>query len=157
MNNLFFKINWESNNPIIDTINYENFTHKYQLCIEYYRKNKKENDFIYSKYNPILIIKYPININKKKNISNGQILINSTEFNRINKYYNLSNMYLTQTTYHSNNTQTIKKIKINTTCIYNECNLLKYITHYKQLSLKLNINCKNNTSNCDFAILSNIN
>jgi len=156
MTKTFYKIKWKSDNPIIDNINSENFIHKYEFCIEYTNKNCSEEDCILSKYNPVIIIKYPININKKKNISNGHILLNSTEFNKMMISYNITNIYLTQVTHYSNNELKIKKIKINSTCMYTECNLFENITKYKELSMTLDINCKDNISNCNFATLSKI-
>ena len=153
MKDLFYKIKWNSNNIIIDNINFEKFIHKYEFCIEYTKKKCSEEDCILSKYNPIIIIKYPININKKNKIKNGSILLNSNEFNKLLTTHNITNVYLTQSSYYSNNEIKIKKIKINTNCMYNECNLFENLKKYKELNLKLDINCKNNKSNCNFATL----
>lgn len=154
MTKTFYKIKWNSDNPIIDNINSENYIPKYEFCIEYTKKNCSEEDCILSKYNPVIIIKYPININKKNNISNGNILINPIEFNKMMSSHHITNIYLTQSSYYSNNELKIKKIKINTTCMYTECNLFENIKKYKELNLKLDINCKNNISNCNIATLS---
>ena len=148
----YYKISWNTNEPIKDNINYENYNDSFELCIEFIKKQVSEQDCIYSKYDPKHLLKYPININRTEYLKDGKIYINSTEFNNLIKHYDISNFYILQSKYEKNNINS-KKIKINTDCINNECNLLKNIRQYKKLDLKINTNCNDNTK-CDYAILS---
>ncbi len=154
MNNSFYKIKWVSTQPIKDNLDYENFIHKYELCMEYTKKYKTKNDIILAKYNPKNIIKYPININKEDTLSNGTIAINTNDFKYTITKNDLIDSYITETTYYKNGISKVKKIKINTTCMYNECNLISNLINYKKLYLKLDISCTNKKNKCNFAIIS---
>tara|TARA_B100001248_G_C27388670_1_gene461090 strand:- start:408 stop:896 length:489 start_codon:yes stop_codon:yes gene_type:complete len=151
---MYYKIRWISTKPIKENIDFEKYNHKYELCMEFSKKYKNKNDIINSKYEPSYILKYPINIYKQDTISKGNIIINSNDFKYSITKNDMIDSYISETTYHNNGTLKIKKIKINTTCIYNECNLLLNLTNFKKLYLKLDITCSSNNSICNFATLS---
>jgi len=150
----FYKIKWESTSPIKNNLDYEDYNHTYELCMEFNKKNKTKQDLVISKYNPNYIVKYPININKKDNISKGKIIINSNDFKYTINKNDLIDVYITQTKYNKNGSYNVQKIKINSQCLQNECNLVKELIHSKKLYLQLNTTCNENTTNCNFASIS---
>lgn len=150
----YYQIKWISTAPIKNDADYEEYNHTYELCMEFNKKNKSKQDLVIAKYNPNYIIKYPININKKDSISNGKIIINSSDFKYTITKNDLMDVYITQTKYNKNGSYTVQKIKINSQCLQNECNLVNQLIHSKKLYLKLNTTCDNNETNCHFATIS---
>jgi hypothetical protein len=155
MSSTFYKIKWKSSNPLKDNINFENFNHTYELCIEFVPKQLTEKDCLISKYYPTHLIKYPININKESLIKDGYIIIKSDEFKQLLIKNDIQQFYITKTTYDTNDTNdsiNIKKIKIQSNCSYNNCQILNDLPSYKKLYLNINTNCSGD--NCNFATLS---
>ena len=143
----FVQINWKSTNSIKNDINMENYFHKYELCIELSKKKRTNNDIVLSKYFPIQILKYPININKKDELSNGRIYLHKNDFKQLLNINDIVNMYITDTKINNNNILNIKKIKISSSCIQNELNYINNLPQYNKLYLKLDTACNNETCN----------
>jgi len=143
----FVQINWKSTNSIKNNINVENFYHKYEFCIELSKKKRTDKDMLLSKYFPVQTLKYPINVNKKDEISSGRIYLHKNDFKQILNNNDIVNMYITDTQHNNNNILNIKKIKISSNCVQNELNYINNLSNYSKLYLQLNTTCDNNTCN----------
>ena len=122
------------------------------MCIEMIPKQLTEHDCIISKYNPVHILKYPININQEEVIKKGYIVLKSDEFKHLLNKNDIQNLYITKSTYESNDIVNIKKIRIQSDCNQSNCDILQKLPDYKKLYLKLNTKC--NGTDCKFATLS---